>query len=150
MATFYNIVDTIKENLEASSQVNTVSYGDFFKLDLAKTTLYSIAHIQVGSINFGEQAHTIDLSIIFADIVDESKERQEDIFYHENLHDILNTQTLVANILVDQLRRGSLARDGYQLSGDPTVELFEERYDNLLAGCVLSFSVLVKNNASIC
>lgn len=149
MNTFYNIVDKIKTYLE-STPVNTVTYGNFFEIDLAKTSLYSIAHIQVGNISLGAQAHSYDISIIFADIVDDSKEAPEDIFYHENLHDILNTQTGIANILVDQLRRGSLARDGFELANDPFVELFEERFDHKLAGCVLSMSVLVKNSASIC
>lgn len=150
MNTFYSIVDAIKAYLETSSQVNTITYGDFFKIDLGKTTLYSIAHIQVPSISFRPQVQAYEITIIFADIVDESKQTPTDIFYHENLQDILNTQVGIANILVDQLRRGTLARDGFQLENDPFVELFEERFDHLLAGCVLSMTVIVKNSASIC
>jgi hypothetical protein len=89
------------------------------------------------------------------DVIDETKENpraQAEPFYGtSNVQDILNTQLAVINDVVQELRRGQLYSDLYQLDGTPTCQPFTERFENLLAGWTATFDVLLANTEiSIC
>jgi hypothetical protein len=89
------------------------------------------------------------------DLVDDTKENpraQAEPFYGtSNVQDILNTQLAVINDVVQELRRGQLYSDLYQLDGTPTCQPFTERFENLLAGWTATFDVLLANTEiSIC
>jgi len=85
------------------------------------------------------------------DIVDVSKEETVDIFRgNNNEQDILNTQLVVLNKLVQVLRGGDLHRQLYQLDGTPNFEPFYDRFENEMAGWALTFDVLVPNEIGIC
>ena len=47
MRQFYNITKTLKDTLEAHSQVNVVTFGDIFDVDLNKQTIFPLAHIMI-------------------------------------------------------------------------------------------------------
>ena len=87
--------------------------------------------------------------------MDETKENprtQAEPFYGtSNVQDILNTQLAVINDLVQELRRGTLYTELYQLDGNPTCLPFTERFENLLAGWTATFDVLLANTEiSVC
>jgi len=93
--------------------------------------------------------------LICMDVIDETKENpraQAEPFYGtSNVQDILNTQLAVINDVVQELRRGQLYSDLYQLDGTPTCQPFTERFENLLAGWTATFDVLLANTEiSIC
>jgi hypothetical protein len=89
------------------------------------------------------------------DVIDETKENpraQAEPFYGTtNVQDILNTQLAVINDVVQELRRGQLYSELYQLDGNPTCLPFTERFENLLAGWTATFDVLLANTEiSVC
>jgi hypothetical protein len=108
----------------------------------------------INSVTFNDIGVTYSMSILFMDVADVSKAdpRDEDqIFYGvDNRHDILNTQLLVANDLVSNLKRGSLMQDKYQLNGTPSCEPFEDRFENLLVGWNLTLSIDIANTITTC
>ena len=59
---------------------------------------------------------------------------------------MLNTQFAVVNGLQSALRRGELFTDLYQIDTDYTANMFEDRFENLLAGWSLDISITVANN----
>ena len=59
---------------------------------------------------------------------------------------MLNTQFAVVNGLQSALRRGELFSDLYQIDTDYTANMFEDRFENLLAGWSLDLSITVANN----
>lgn len=148
---FYLLTETIKDQLLADVNVNTVTTGDIYDIDLAKQSIFPLSHIIINSVSTQEQTLTFNISVLAMDIVDESKEATTDIFRgNNNEQDILNTQLAVLNKLVMVLRKGTLYTDQYQLDGDATLEPFYERFDNRLAGWSATFDVFVKNDISIC
>ena len=148
---FYLLTETIKDQLLADVNVNTVTTGDIYDIDLAKQSIFPLSHIIINSVSTQEQTLTFNISVLAMDIVDESKEATTDIFRgNNNEQDILNTQLAVLNKLVMVLRKGTLYNDQYQLDGDATLEPFYERFDNRLAGWSATFDVFVKNDISIC
>ena len=155
MRQFYNVTKTIKDTLQDHSQVNVVTFGDIFDVDLNKQTIFPLSHIMVNQATIGEQTIVINISVMCMDIVDETKEdprNQAEPFYGtNNEQDILNTQLQVLNDLVQRLKRGNLYEDLYQLASVPTCFPFSERFENLLAGWTATFDVEVPNtDISIC
>jgi hypothetical protein len=149
MRQFYNITKTIKDTLEAHSQVNVVTFGDIFDVDLNKQTIFPLSHLMINQAQFEGQVVRVNVSVMCMDVVDETKEdprNQNEPFYGtNNEQDILNTQLAVINDLVTKLRKGTLYTDLYQLDGNPTCLPFSERFENLLAGWTATFDVLLPN-----
>ena len=148
---FYLLTETIKDQLLGDVNVNTVTTGDIYDIDLAKQSIFPLSHIIINNVTTQEQVLTFNISVLAMDIVDDSKEATTDIFRgNNNEQDILNTQLAVLNKLVMVLRKGTLYTDQYQLDGDATLEPFYERFDNRLAGWSATFNVFVKNDIDIC
>jgi hypothetical protein len=148
---FYQITETIETQLLADVNVNTVTTGDIFDIDLSKQSIFPLAHIIVNSVTLQEQVMSFNITVMAMDIVDESKEATTDIFRgNNNEQDVLNTQLAVLNKLIMVLRRGDLYSDKFQLEGDPTLEPFYERFDNRLAGYAATMDVVIHNDIDIC
>jgi len=148
---YYQITQTIKTNLLTDENVNTVTTGDIFDIDLAKQTIFPLAHIIVNSVNIQEGVLSFNITVMCMDIVDVSKDETTDNFVgNDNEQDILNTQLAVANKLVGLLSKGTLYQDKYQLSGDASCEFFYERFENRLAGVACTFDVLIANDINVC
>ena len=150
MRNFYLVLEKIKTFLEGHSQVNVVTTGDIFDVDLNKQTIFPLSHIVVNSANLEGPVIRFNISVLAIDIVDETKENprdQNEPFYGtNNTQDILNTQLAVINDVVTKLRKGTLYTDLYQLDGNPTCLPFSERFENLLVGWTATFDVLLPNN----
>lgn len=148
---FYQLTETIKEQLLNDANVNSVTTGDLLDVDLSKQTIFPLSHIVINSVQTEEQYLSFNITILSMDIVDESKEKADDIFRgNDNEQDVLNTQLAVVNRLTMQLRKGSLHTDLYQLNGTPSCEPFYERFENKLAGWAVTFEIYIKNDISIC
>lgn len=148
---FYQITKTIKDQLLDDINVNTVTTGDITDIDLAKQTMYPLSHIIVNNVTLEENIYRFNISVLAMDIVDQSKEATTDIFKgNNNEQDVLNTQLVVLNKLIQVLRMGTLYQNKYQLDGDPTCEPFYDRFENQVAGWACTFDVLIQNDINIC
>ena len=104
---FYLLTQAIKDQLLADVNVNTVTEGDLFDVDLSKKTIFPLSHLIVNSVTAQESVLRFNVSVLAMDIVNESKEPTLDIFIgNNNEQDVLNTQLAVLNKLVHVLRRG--------------------------------------------
>ncbi len=148
---FYQLTETIKEQLLADVNINTVSTGDITDVNLNKQDIFPLGHILINSVTDEEQVLRFNITVIAADIVDQSKELTLDRFTgNNNEQDILNTQLAVLNKLIQVLRKGQLYIDKYQLEGNPTCEPFYDRFENMLAGWSCTMDVLIHNDITIC
>ena len=148
---FYLLTETIKDQLLGDVNVNTVTTGDIYDIDLAKQSIFPLSHIIINNVTTQEQTLTFNISVLAMDVVDESKENTTDIFRgNNNEQDILNTQLAVLNKLVMVLRKGTLYSDQYQLDGDATLEPFYERFENQLAGWACTMNIFIENDISSC
>jgi hypothetical protein len=151
MKGFYQVTETIKNQLLADVNVNTVTTGDITRIDLSKQTMFPLSHIIVNNVGNEDNILRFSLSVLSMDVVNISKEEVVDIFIgNNNEQDILNTQLAVLNKLVQVLRGGTLHQDLYQLDGTPNFEPFYDRFENEMAGWALTFDVIVPNDIEIC
>ena len=148
---FYQITNTIKEQLLKDQNINTVTSGDLSQVNLNKQDIFPMAHIIVNNVIVGEQVLRFNISVLAMDIVNQSKEETVDRFTgNDNVQDILNTQLVVLNKLIQLLNRGDLHTDMYQLDGDPSLEPFYDRFENELAGWTATMDILIYNDITIC
>ena len=150
MTAYYDILNTIKAQLEADVFVNTVTQGDIFDVDLTKQTIFPLSHVMVNSVNRESNTLRFSVTVMCMDIVDKSKEETTDIFRgNDNEQDVLNTQLAVSLRMLEIFDRGDNVRT-FRIDGDPTIEPFTERFENYLAGWAVTFDVLVPNDMTIC
>ena len=152
MNNIFKLTDKIKEELESNALINQVSFGDLFEVDLLKQNIFPLAHVGMSTAQIGQGVAYVSMSILFLDIVDEVKKEQTDQFYgNDNEHFVLNEMFSAANKTVQELMRGDLYRDGFQIEDDSvSVEFFSERFEDKLAGVGLEFTVAIKNILDLC
>ena len=152
MNNIFKLTDAIKDELQGNALINQVTFGDLFEVDLLKKNIFPLAHVGMASARIGEGVAYVDLSILFLDIVDEQKQEQTDQFYgNDNEHYVLNSMFAAATKTVQELMRGDLYRDGFQLEQDDvSLEFFSERFEDKLAGVGLDMTIAIKNTLDLC
>jgi len=148
---YYQLTETIKDNLLSDINTKTVTQGNLDDINLEKQDIFPLAHLMVNQVSQEDGVLRFSISILNMDIVDQSKEETTDLFRgNNNLQDILNTQLSVSNKLIQVLRGGDLHQDKYQLDGNATLEPFYDRFENELAGWTSTFDVLIYNDIRYC
>ena len=148
---FYQLTETIKDQLLADINCNTVTTGDLYDVNLNKQDIFPLAHIIVNNVTQEGQTLTFNISILAMDIVDQSKLPTEDRFIgNNNEQDILNTQLAVLNKVIQVLRMGTLYKDQYQLDSPVNCEPFYDRFENQLAGWTATMDIVIYNDIRIC
>tara|TARA_R100000935_G_scaffold53251_1_gene80951 strand:+ start:1650 stop:2120 length:471 start_codon:yes stop_codon:yes gene_type:complete len=148
---FYQLTETIKEELLKDVNINTVTTGDISDVNLNKQDMFPLGHIIINNVIDEENILNFNISILACDIVDQSKELTVDRFVgNNNVQDILNTQLAVLNRLIQRLRKGSLYTEMYQLNGNPNLSPFYDRFENQLAGWTATMDVQIYNDIYIC
>jgi hypothetical protein len=148
---FYQLTETIKEELLKDQSINTVTTGNISDVNLNKQDMFPMGHIIVNNVTDEEQVLRFNISIIAMDIVDQSKNETADRFTgNNNEQDILNTQLAVLNRLTQRLRKGALYTEMYQLDGSPSFQPFYDRFENQLAGWTATMDILIYNDIYIC
>jgi len=148
---YYQITNTIKEQLLKDQDINTVTSGDLSQVNLGKQDIFPMGHILINNVIVEEQVLRFNINVLTMDIVNQSKEPTVDVFTgNTNEQDILNTQLGVLNKLIQILKRGDLYTDMYQLDGDPSLEPFYDRFENNLAGWSANLDILIYNDITIC
>lgn len=148
---FYLLTETIEAQLLSDVNVNTVTTGDIYDIDISKQSTFPLSHIIINNVTTEESVLRFNISVLSMDVVDESKKETTDIFRGNNdEQDILNTQLGVLNKLVMVLRKGDLYSSQYALDGDASLEPFYDRFENKVAGWTATMDVLVANDITIC
>ena len=148
---FYQLTETIKNELLGDDNINTVTTGDITDVNLNKQDIFPLGHIIINNVVDEEQVLRFNITILACDIVDQSKSQTVDRFKGNNdVQDILNTQLAVLNRLIQRLRMGTLYTDMYQLDSSPSLTPFYDRFENQLAGWSATMDIQIYNDIYIC
>ena len=137
----YDLHNRIKDELLATNQINKVTWGDIFDIDLERKNDYALAHIIYQSANVNGAYNTFQIDIIFADMVTDSA---------NNRMDVLNNLLIVATRIAKSFDGGELYDFGYRIDPNPNLEPFNERFEMNLSGWTLSMTINVPNDISRC
>ena len=145
MTTYYEVNDKIKTHLLADAFCNTVTKGSIFNIDTAKKTLFPLSHMMVNDVSYRGNVLVYNISVLTMDIVVDHEGSTP------NTDDVLNTQLSVQVNLLESIRRGDMFDTQLELDSDSvSLEPWEDRFENALAGWTSTFDLVVANTASIC
>ncbi len=151
MKSFYNIIDKIKDAVNAEPFNSNVSFGDIADIDLKKQTIFPLAHIMVNNATINDTYISFNVTLFLMDLVDDSKQSDSSLFLgNNNSQDILNTQLALATRVMRVLQKSDLYRDEFELINPSNCEPFEERFDNALAGWAVTFDINAKTEMTYC
>jgi len=152
MTQVYDIVDKIKDRLRTNPNVFTVSYGDLSDVDLNKTTIFPLSHLNITNVVFDGSIMRFTIQLLALDVVDYNKNSptKDVINGNDNLQDVYNSQLQVVNDVIQQLRRGDLFSSKLQLLDAPSAQPFKDRFENELAGWGVNIDIAMPNEISIC
>lgn len=132
--------------------INTVTQGEFDRLDLDKSNIFPLLHINITSGGFTNgQTVSFNVEIGALDIRDINKEILTDKFWlQDNEVDNLNTMHSVLNRLWLNMYN-NFQENNIIATENPSLEIVTEHGKNLLDGWILNFDVEMPNTIiSLC
>ena len=136
----------IKQISDADDFVNTITQGDFDRIDLDKTNIFPLLHVNItgGSFTNG-QVVILNVQIGCFDIRDKNKEINTDKFWlNDNEVDNLNETLAVLNRLWGYMHK-DFGENNITATENPSLETVTEYGKNLLDGWIMTFDVEMPN-----
>lgn len=149
---YTEILNYIKEIGEQDVFVNTVTQGEFDKIDLNKFNVFPLLHASINGANFTNGSSvTFNIQLGCFNIRDKNKEINTDKYFNnDNEVDNLNETLAVLN-RTWKIMYKDFNDKGFYASENPTLEPRILDYSNLLDGWILDFEVEMPNNIiSLC
>lgn len=147
----YRVLEILKSELNSSPFCNTVTVGTLTEIDLAKMTIFPMAHLTLENVTHNENSLTFQITMFNLDVVNVSKEPSADLVYgNDNLIYIWTNQLFVINRLLSRLKSNFTSYEGWELDGNPQSEFIDKEYENMLAGYKTNISLTVPNDISKC
>lgn len=135
----YRLIEFIKTSFLNEPFCSTVTEGSIFDVDLSKQSIFPLTHIMINSATHQGNVINFNVSLLLMDLCKETDKI-----------DIWNNQLTLGVRIMNQLNRGDLRTGEFELSGQPTLEPFTERFENDLAGWSLTFDIVMANDVTIC
>ena len=151
---YISVLSDLYNACKGNVLLNTVTQGDITDIDLAKSTMFPLAHIIIGNANFASQIISFDVTLLIMDIVHNDSNdiiAEGELFNGDNEIYVMNTALNIGNHIMDDFSSG-VRNDGNNFIdiSDVTAEPFRERFENNLAGWAFTFSVATRNNIDRC
>lgn len=140
---YYKLLDTLKAQLNATNLISTVTDGQISDVDLAKQTLFPLAHIIINSATIEGKLQRFNVTILAMDILD-GKEK------YDVEPSIMNAMLQALNRVYEVMTRGDLNPDYIMIDGMPNLEPFTDRFENKLAGWAMTFDVIMMSEMTVC
>ena len=146
--TYSNTLDTLVCLLESHEQIEKVTTGDLWDIDLEKNSKYPLAHVNIGNVDITMSQKTFNFQVFIMDISDNDNEQY-----------VLNDTMHIMSDLIALLKHGENtytynAQHGeeprYFVDNDFTCEPFTERFDNTVSGWVCNIQVIIESVLDSC
>ena len=149
---FYKVLDDIKDHFLANGITNTVSYGDDSKMDLNKTSIFPLVHLDINRVEYTDTSIVFTIYVLCVGLIDQDwvEESEDEFFTGNNDQDVMNEQLFVLTGLVESLRRGDLYRNNVRLYVQPTAQPIGAFDDSQVAGWASEIQVAIPKDYSIC
>lgn len=151
MNSFYRVIDNIKNAISAEPFNHQVTFGDIADIDLQKQSLYPLCHIMINNATITNNIVQQNMTIFLMDLVDVSNSEDTSLFLgNDNRQDILNTQLALGTRIMRVLQKADAYRDEFEIVGDASCEPFTERFENMLAGWAITFTINTYTDMTYC
>jgi hypothetical protein len=151
MNSFYRVIDSIKDAVSAEPFNHQVTFGDIADIDLQKQSLFPLCHIMINNATITENIVQQNITIFLMDLVDVSNSEDTSLFLgNDNRQDILNTQLALGTRIMRVLQKADMYRQEFEIEGDASCEPFTERFENMLAGWAITFTINTNTDMTYC
>jgi len=152
MNSYYNVLKEVKDHFLANGITNTVSYGDDSKLDLNKTSIFPLVHLDINRVEYTETNIVFTFYILCVGLIDQDwvEESEDEFFTGNNDQDVMNEQLFVLTGLVESLRRGDLYRKNIRLYAQPSGQPVGAFDDSQIAGWSSEIQIMMPKDYSVC
>lgn len=151
MNSFYRVIDSIKDAVSAEPFNHQVTFGDIADIDLQKQSLFPLCHIMINNATITENIVQQNITIFLMDLVDVSNSEDTSLFLgNDNRQDILNTQLALGTRIMRVLQKADMYRQQFEIEGDASCEPFTERFENMLAGWAITFTINTNTDMTYC
>ena len=149
--TYYEITELLYNTLTDSRvDFSTITHGSIEDVDLARQTIFPLAHVTPSSATLGDKTISYSMNIAALDIVDFNKDdlREETNPYYgtDNKMDVLSDLAVRVQIAADIIRR-KLSDRNITIDSNITMTPFVDRFENLLAGWEATFTITIPSSA---
>jgi hypothetical protein len=143
---YNNVIDTIKCVGESHLQIQAVTTGDIWDIDLNKNTLFPLLHINIIDVNASNGQLQHNFQLVVADIVEPDESENEQEVLSDTLSIMLDIVSIFRNgeTLYHYNTANGTEQARYWTSDDFTIEPFTERFDNTLAGWTLNLPIVIE------
>tara|TARA_R110002012_G_scaffold21630_1_gene75328 strand:- start:268 stop:813 length:546 start_codon:yes stop_codon:yes gene_type:complete len=164
---YNNVVNFLARLAEYHEQIESVSVGDIYDINLEKMQLFPLLHINPVNVTTGQSELLYNFQIFVMDLVSEKDNWQT--FQAQGLTKLIDpknneqqvfNQTLdIATDFIGMLRHSKqqslfgvndINEAIYFTEGEYTIEPFSERFDNLCCGQVFQVGIKVMNDFQTC
>lgn len=151
MKGYYDFTTALHDFLISDPLVNQVTKGSLDKITNAKKDMYPLAHVMIDNGAFESNTIRLSVSLVVMDIVDYTKEDLTDLYFGNNNEDDIHNQTLmICQRAFEDMRRGQMNLD-YSIESDTaSFEFFVDRFTDDVAGCTMTFDIVMANEMTIC
>ena len=151
MNSFYRVIDSIKDAVSAEPFNHQVTFGDIADIDLQKQSLFPLCHIMINNATITQNIVQQNITIFLMDLVDVSNSEDTSLFLgNDNRQDILNTQLALGTRIMRVLQKADMYRQEFEIEGDASCEPFTERFENMLAGWAITFTINTNTDMTYC
>jgi len=149
--TYYQITELLYDTLtDARVDFTTITHGSIEDVDLARQTIFPLAHVTPSTATLNEKTIAYSMNIAALDIVDFNKNdlREEANPYYgtDNKMDVLSDLAVRLQIAVDVIRRELVDRN-ITIDTGITMTPFVDRFENLLAGWEVTLNITIPNSS---
>ena len=152
---YNNVIDTIACVGEQHKNIQTVTTGDIWEIDLERTSIYPLFHISPVSVNVSQSQKTFNFQLFVMDLVEPNESNEQEV-----MSDTLEIMTDIiavfkhGEILYGYDTTNNIEDDPeeprYFVDNDFTCEPFTERFDNSVTGWVMSLPVIIESELNSC
>jgi len=147
---YNNVIDTLTCVGEQHLNIQSVTSGDLWTLDLEKNTLFPLFHINPVNVSVGMNTRTFNFQLFVMDLVEPDESNEQEVLSDclEIMNDIIAIYKHGEILYSYDAAAGEEQR--YFIDNDFTIEPFTERFDNAVTGWVMSFAITVENELNSC
>lgn len=147
---YNNVIDTLSCVGEQHLNIQSVTSGDIWEIDLEKNTLFPLFHINPVNVTVALNTRTFNFQLFIMDLVEPDESNEQEVLSDclEIMNDIIAIYKHGEILYSYDAAHGEEQR--YFIDNDFTIEPFTERFDNAVTGWVMSFAITVENELNSC
>lgn len=148
--TYNNVIDTLKCVGENHYQIQAVTSGDIWEIDLDKNTLFPLLHINTINVEASKSQLQFNFQLVVADLVEPNEANEQEVLSDtlSILLDVVSIFRRGESLYHYNTTHGEEAR--YWTADDFSFEPFTERFDNALSGWVVNIPIVVEYPYDTC